>query len=54
LTAKTSGISASPLAPSLPSPQCTTHNPTASWSAPMANFHGDQENAPRQQEGQMG
>jgi hypothetical protein len=38
LTAKTSGISASPLAPSLPSPQCTTHNPTTSWSAPTTRF----------------
>jgi hypothetical protein len=28
----------SPLAPSLPLPQCTTHNPTASWSAPTARF----------------
>jgi hypothetical protein len=26
------------LAPSLPSPQCTTHNPTASWSAPTTRF----------------
>jgi hypothetical protein len=38
LTARTSGTSASPLAPSLPSPQYITHNLTASWSAPMARF----------------
>jgi hypothetical protein len=33
LTARTSGTSASPLAPSLPSPQYITHNLTVSWSA---------------------
>jgi hypothetical protein len=38
LIVKTSGTSASPLAPSLPSPQYITHNPTASWSAPTARF----------------
>jgi hypothetical protein len=38
LTARTSRTSASPLAPSLPSPQYITHNLTASWSAPMARF----------------
>jgi hypothetical protein len=38
LTAKISRISASPLAPSLPSPQCTTRNPMELWSAPMVKF----------------
>jgi hypothetical protein len=38
LTARTSKTSASQLAPSLPSPQYTTHNPTASWSAPTVKF----------------
>jgi hypothetical protein len=38
LTARTSKISASPLAPSLPSPQYITHNLTVSWSAPTAKF----------------
>jgi hypothetical protein len=38
LTAKTSRISASPLAPSLPSPQCITRNPTELWNAPMVRF----------------
>jgi hypothetical protein len=35
---KTSRISASPLAPSLPSPQYTTRSPTELWNAPMAKF----------------
>jgi hypothetical protein len=38
LTARTSGIFASPLAPSLSSPQYITHNPTVSWSAPTTRF----------------
>jgi hypothetical protein len=38
LTAKTSGISVSPSAPSLSSPRYTTHNPTASLSAPTTRF----------------
>jgi hypothetical protein len=36
--AKTLGISAFSSAPSLSSPQCTTHNPMASLSVPMARF----------------
>jgi ribonuclease HI len=38
LTARTSRITASPSAPSLPSPRYTTRNPTASLSAPTARF----------------
>jgi hypothetical protein len=54
LTAKTSRIFASPLAPSLPSPQYITRSPTELWNAPMEKFSQLSKRCSSTKKGQVG